>query len=71
MKKKINLHPPLYPLNNKEKLFLTKVTKSEKKINKNNLPLCSNNLPLQWVFCGQTTYTMCPYECSGKIICIG
>ncbi len=35
------------------------------------MPLCSNSLPLQWVFFCQTSYCLHPCECSVSIICIG
>jgi len=42
-----------------------------KKVNKYNLPLRQNSLPLRPFFCGQTTSSLRPYGRSGQIICIG
>ncbi len=42
-----------------------------KKVNKKNLPLRENSLPLRPLFCGQTASSLRPYRRSGQIICIG
>jgi len=42
-----------------------------KNVNKYNLPLHQNSLPLRPLFCGQTASSLRPYGRSGQIICIG
>ncbi len=50
--------------------LVKKVTKCEKKSTKTGLPLCSNTLPLQWVFLGQIAYYLCPFDYDVSIICV-